>query len=42
LPPGSGHVLIDLRNIYTSDEAAQHGFLYVGLGRATPPKATRL
>jgi hypothetical protein len=26
-------LLVDLRNIYSSDEMEQHGFLYVGIGR---------
>jgi UDP-glucose 6-dehydrogenase len=26
-------LLVDLRNIYSSDEMAKHGFLYVGIGR---------
>jgi UDPglucose 6-dehydrogenase len=35
-------VLIDLRNIYTNAEVDQHGFAYVGVGRPTSVKATRL
>jgi len=35
-------VLIDLRNIYTNEEVDQHGFVYVGVGRPTSVKATRL
>jgi UDPglucose 6-dehydrogenase len=35
-------VLIDLRNIYTGDEAGQHGFLHVGVGRPATAKAPRL
>lgn len=34
-------ILIDLRNIYSSNDVDRHGFFYVGLGRATPVKATR-
>ena len=26
-------VMVDLRNIYSSDEMEKHGFLYVGIGR---------
>jgi UDPglucose 6-dehydrogenase len=29
-------LLIDLRNIYSSDEMERHGFLYVGIGRKVP------
>jgi len=35
-------VLIDLRNIYSGDDIGRHGFFYVGLGRGTPVKTTRL
>jgi UDPglucose 6-dehydrogenase len=35
-------ILIDLRNIYSSDDLDRHGFFYIGLGRAAPVKATRL
>jgi UDPglucose 6-dehydrogenase len=35
-------VLIDLRNIYTGDEAGQHGFLHVGVERPATAKAPRL
>ena len=35
-------VLIDLRNIYSNEEVDQHGFAYVGVGRPTSVKATRL
>ena len=35
-------VLIDLRNIYPNEEVDQHGFVYVGVGRPTSVKATRL
>jgi UDPglucose 6-dehydrogenase len=34
-------ILIDLRNIYSSNDVDRHGFFYVGLGRAAPVKATR-
>jgi UDPglucose 6-dehydrogenase len=29
-------LLVDLRNIYSSDEMRKHGFLYVGIGRKSP------
>jgi UDPglucose 6-dehydrogenase len=29
-------LLVDLRNIYSSDEMERHGFLYVGIGRKVP------
>jgi UDPglucose 6-dehydrogenase len=35
-------ILIDLRNIYTNEDVDQHGFVYVGVGRPTSVKATRL
>jgi UDPglucose 6-dehydrogenase len=35
-------LLIDLRNIYSSDEMEKHGFLYVGIGRKLPRHALRL
>ena len=28
-------ILIDLRNVYASDDLSQHGFVYVGVGRAS-------
>jgi hypothetical protein len=34
--------LIDLKNIYCSDELERKGFLYVGIGRAVPGRALRL
>src|SRR5712691_5878960 len=35
-------VLVDLRNIYSSDEMERHGFLYMGIGRKVPRHAMRL
>jgi UDPglucose 6-dehydrogenase len=35
-------LLVDLRNIYSSDEMEKHGFLYVGIGRKVPRHALRL
>ena len=35
-------IMIDLRNIYSSEDIDRHGFFYVGLGRAAANKATRL
>jgi UDPglucose 6-dehydrogenase len=35
-------VLVDLRNIYSSDEMERHGFLYVGIGRKVLRHAMRL
>ena len=35
-------ILIDLRNIYAGEDMQQHGFFYVGVGRASPVKAARL
>src|SRR6201993_24759 len=35
-------LLVDLRNIYSSDEMKRHGFLYVGIGRKVPRHALRL
>jgi len=35
-------LLVDLRNIYSSDEMERHGFLYVGIGRKVPSHALRL
>jgi UDPglucose 6-dehydrogenase len=35
-------VLIDLRNIYSSDEIERHGFLYVGVGKSAPRVTMRL
>jgi UDPglucose 6-dehydrogenase len=35
-------LLVDLRNIYSSDEMERHGFLYVGIGRKVPRHALRL
>jgi UDPglucose 6-dehydrogenase len=35
-------LLIDLRNIYSSDEMERHGFLYVGIGRKAPRHVLRL
>ena len=38
-------VLIDLRNVYASEDLSQHGFMYVGVGRSdavSPRKASRL
>jgi UDPglucose 6-dehydrogenase len=35
-------LLVDLRNIYSSDEMKRHGFLYVGIGRKVPSHALRL
>jgi UDPglucose 6-dehydrogenase len=35
-------LLVDLRNIYSSDEMEKHGFLYVGIGRKVPGHALRL
>ncbi|MGH9638014.1 MAG: UDP binding domain-containing protein, partial [Candidatus Angelobacter sp.] len=26
-------ILVDLRNVYSSEDVAEHGFLYVGIGR---------
>jgi hypothetical protein len=34
--------VIDLKNIYSSDELERKGFLYVGIGRAVPGRALRL
>ena len=35
-------VLVDLRNIYSADEVARHGFVYESVGRAEGKRATRL
>jgi UDPglucose 6-dehydrogenase len=35
-------LLVDLRNIYSSDEMEKQGFLYVGIGRKAPRHALRL
>jgi UDPglucose 6-dehydrogenase len=35
-------IVIDLKNIYSSDELERKGFLYVGIGRAVPGRALRL
>jgi UDPglucose 6-dehydrogenase len=35
-------LLVDLRNIYSSDEMETHGFLYVGIGRKASRHALRL
>ena len=35
-------ILIDLRNIYSTDEIERHGFLYVGIGRSAPRVTMRL
>ena len=35
-------LLVDLRNIYSSEEMERHGFLYVGIGRKVPSHALRL
>jgi UDPglucose 6-dehydrogenase len=35
-------LLVDLRNVYSSDEMERHGFLYVGIGRKVPRHALRL
>src|SRR5271165_3161455 len=35
-------VLIDLRNIYSSEDIAKHGFLYFGVGRSPTASAIRL
>ena len=35
-------LLVDLRNVYSSDEMERHGFLYVGIGRKVPGHALRL
>jgi UDPglucose 6-dehydrogenase len=35
-------LLVDLRNIYSSDEMERHGFLYVGIGRKSAQHALRL
>jgi UDPglucose 6-dehydrogenase len=35
-------LLVDLRNIYSSDEMEKHGFLYVGIGRKVTSHALRL
>jgi UDPglucose 6-dehydrogenase len=35
-------VLIDLRNVYPSDEVERHGFLYVGIGKTAPARTMRL
>jgi UDPglucose 6-dehydrogenase len=35
-------LLVDLRNIYSSDEMERHGFLYVGIGRKVPRHTLRL
>jgi UDPglucose 6-dehydrogenase len=33
--------LVDLRNVYSSDEMEKHGFLYVGIGRPVIRHAMR-
>jgi UDPglucose 6-dehydrogenase len=38
----AGPLLVDLRNIYSSDEMERHGFLYVGIGRKSARHALRL
>jgi UDPglucose 6-dehydrogenase len=35
-------LLVDLRNIYSSDEMERQGFLYVGIGRKVPSHTLRL
>jgi UDPglucose 6-dehydrogenase len=35
-------VLVDLMNIYLSDEIERYGFLYVGVGKSSPRPAVRL
>ena len=35
-------LLVDLRNVYSSDEMERHGFFYVGVGRKVPGHAMRL
>jgi UDPglucose 6-dehydrogenase len=35
-------VLVDLRNIYSSDEIERCGFLYVGIGKTAPRLTMRL
>jgi UDPglucose 6-dehydrogenase len=35
-------LVVDLRNIYSSDEMERHGFLYVGIGRKSARHALRL
>jgi UDPglucose 6-dehydrogenase len=35
-------LLVDLRNVYSSDEMERHGFLYVGIGRKVLRHAMRL
>jgi UDPglucose 6-dehydrogenase len=35
-------VLVDLRNIYPSEEIERHGFLYVGIGKSSPHISMRL
>ena len=35
-------VIVDLRNIYAGEEMGQHGFLYVGIGRANAGAKARM
>ena len=35
-------ILVDLRNVYASEDMAEHGFLYVGIGRPGHVDAPRL
>jgi UDPglucose 6-dehydrogenase len=35
-------VLVDLRNIYSSEDVEKHGFLYAGIGNSVPRGAMRL
>ena len=35
-------ILVDFRNVYSSDEMERHGFFYVGVGRKVPGHAMRL
>jgi UDPglucose 6-dehydrogenase len=35
-------VLIDLRNVYAGEDMAQHGFLYVGVGRPDSRELKRM
>ena len=35
-------ILIDLRNVYAGEDMAQHGFLYVGIGRANAGAKARM
>ena len=35
-------VLIDLRNVYSDEDMAQHGFLYVGVRRSDRKELKRM